>query len=164
MMAFILGIRTPVRITSIPARIERTTGGRPRRLSRDRAACRPLIRLRCQRSTVSARTSNRIRRNASGLSRCSSAADNARSGGEPDLHPAQLAFQNRDLMPQDEDLHVLVPIAHRKKTQYRKRVHRCQVGQSQQHDRPSCPDNHLAVTIPAYIKATKPNVRRRQKP
>jgi len=27
-----------------------------------------------------------------------------------------LAFQDRDLMPQDEDLHVLVPIAHRKKS------------------------------------------------
>jgi hypothetical protein len=61
--------------------MERTVGGRPGRLGFDRAACRSLIRSRCQRSTVSGRTSNRIRRNISGLNRCSSAASKARSGG-----------------------------------------------------------------------------------
>jgi hypothetical protein len=38
-----------------------------------------------------------------------------------------LAFRNRDLMPQDEDLGVLVPIAHRKKTQDRERVRHRQI-------------------------------------
>ena len=65
---------------STRTRTERTVDGRPRRLGRDRAACRFLIRSRCQRSTVSGRTSSRIRRNVSGLSRCSSAASKARSG------------------------------------------------------------------------------------
>jgi hypothetical protein len=40
----------------------------------------------------------------------------------PDLLPSQLAFQNRDLMPQGEDFHVLVTIAHRKESQGRERV------------------------------------------
>jgi hypothetical protein len=53
---------------------------RPRRLGRDRAACGCLIRSRCQRSTVSGRTSSRIRCSVSGLIRCSSAASSARSG------------------------------------------------------------------------------------
>jgi hypothetical protein len=62
-------------------RMERTVGGRPGRFGLDRAACCPLIRSRCQRSTVSGRTSNRTWRNASGLDRCSSAANKARSAG-----------------------------------------------------------------------------------
>ncbi len=66
---------------STRVRMERTVGGRPGRLGLDRAACRPLARSRCQRSAVSGRTSNRIRRSVSGLKRCSSAASKARSGG-----------------------------------------------------------------------------------
>jgi hypothetical protein len=54
---------------------------RPGRLGLGRTACRRPIRSRCQRSTVAGRTSNRIRRNASGLSRCDSAANKARSDG-----------------------------------------------------------------------------------
>jgi transposase len=130
--------------------MERTVGGRPRRSGRDRAACRCLIRSRCQRSTVSGRTSSRIRRSVSGLSRCSSAASSARSGrGEPDLPLAQLAFQNRDLMPQSEDLDGFGPIAHRKKTQDREGVRHRQVGQSQQHSLSSFRDDHPAVAVPA---------------
>ena len=52
-------------------------------------------------------------------------------------------------MPQGEDLHVLVPIAYRKKTHDREHVRRRQIGQSQQHSRSSCRDDHLDVTIPA---------------
>jgi hypothetical protein len=43
---------------STKRRIERTVRGRPGRLGRDRTACRLTIRLRCQRSTVSGRTSS----------------------------------------------------------------------------------------------------------
>ena len=44
------------------ARMERTVRGRPRRWGRDRAAWRRASKSRCQRSTVSGRTSSRIRR------------------------------------------------------------------------------------------------------
>jgi len=43
-------------------RTERTVGGRPRRFGFEMFACRALITLRCQRSTVSGRTSSRSRR------------------------------------------------------------------------------------------------------
>jgi hypothetical protein len=46
-----------------------------------------------------------------------------------------LTFQNRNL------------IAHRKKTQDRERIRHRQIGQSQQHSRSSCRDEHLAVAI-----------------
>jgi hypothetical protein len=64
---------------STRARIERTVRGRPGRLGRDRAACRLAIRSRCQRSTVSGRTSNRSLRSVCRGSRYSSAANKARS-------------------------------------------------------------------------------------
>jgi hypothetical protein len=60
-------------------------------------------------------------------------------------------------MPQGEDLGVLVPIAHRKKTQDRERIRHRQVDQSQQHSWSSCRDDQLAVATPHYINATKPN-------
>ncbi|WP_406071117.1 transposase [Micromonospora sp. NBC_01638] len=41
-------------------------------------------------------------------------------------------------MAQRQDLHVLVSIAHRQQTQHGERVRHTQVGQSQQHGRPSC--------------------------
>ena len=75
---------------------------------------------------------------------------------EPDPPLAQLAFQNRNLMPQGEDLGVLVPIARRKKTQDRERVRHRQVGQSQQHSRSSCRDDHLAMIIPALYQGDEP--------
>jgi hypothetical protein len=133
--------------------MERTVGGRPGRLVLDQAACRPLIRSRCQRSTGSGRTSNRIRRSACGLKWCSSAASKARSGRANRTFPfAQLAFQYRDLVAQDQDLGVLVLIAHRNKTHDRERVRHSQVGQSQQHSRSSCRDDHLAVAIPVLYQ------------
>ena len=72
--------------------------------------------------------------------------------GESDLPFAQLAFQYRDLVAQDQGLGVLVPIAHRNKTQDRERVRHSQVGQSQQHSRSSCRDDHLAVAIPVLYR------------
>ncbi len=63
--------------------------------------------------------------------------------GEPHLLPTQLTFQHGDMMPQRQDFDVLVPIAHRKKTQHRERVRHRQVRQSQQHSRPSCRGGHL---------------------
>ncbi|ADI04313.1 hypothetical protein SBI_01192 [Streptomyces bingchenggensis BCW-1] len=62
-------------------RIERTVGGRPGCLGRQEAAWRRATRLRCQRSTVSGRTSSRDPRRTGGGSRCRSAARNARSLG-----------------------------------------------------------------------------------
>lgn len=56
------------------------SAARPGRFGLDRAACRRRTRSRCQRNTVSGRTSNRIPRSASGVRRCSNAARNARPG------------------------------------------------------------------------------------
>jgi hypothetical protein len=67
-------------IRSTNTRMERTVRGRPGRFGLDLAACRPAIRSRCQRNTVSGRTSKRNRRNASGLNRCTIAANRTRSG------------------------------------------------------------------------------------
>jgi hypothetical protein len=54
----------------------------------------------------------------SGLNLCISAAQQGPiRSGEPDLPSAHVAFQNRDLVAEDQDLGVLVPIARRKKTQ-----------------------------------------------
>ena len=62
-------------------RIERTVRGRPGRRGRDRWACRRATRSRCQRSTVSGRTTKCSPSSTSLGSRCSSAANNARSPG-----------------------------------------------------------------------------------
>lgn len=59
----------------------RTVGGRPRRFGLDACACRCFIRLRCQRSIVSGRTTRRSRRKTDRGSGCNSAARNARSAG-----------------------------------------------------------------------------------
>jgi hypothetical protein len=110
--------------------MERTVRGRPVRLGLDRAACRFLIRSRRQQNPV--------------------------RGPEAHHLPAQLALQHRDLMAQDQDLGVLVPIACEKETQDRERVHHRQIGQSQQHSRTSCRDDRLSVAIPAPYMAMKP--------
>jgi hypothetical protein len=75
---------------------------------------------------------------------------------EPDLPFAQLAFQYGNLVAQDQDLGVLVPIARGKKTHERERVRHRQVGQSQQHSRSSCRDDRLAAAVPSCTRATKP--------
>jgi hypothetical protein len=76
--------------------------------------------------------------------------------GEPHLPAVQPAFQHRDLMTQNQDLGVLVPVAYRKKTQQRERVRHGQVGQSQQHSRSSCRGDRFAVTVPVLGQTTKP--------
>ena len=48
-------------------------------------------------------------------------------------------------MPQRQDLDVLIPITHRKKTQDSKRVHHRQVRQPQEHNRSSCRSNRFAA-------------------
>jgi hypothetical protein len=77
-------------------------------------------------------------------------------GGEACLLPVQLALQYRDLVAEDQDLGVLVPIARLEKTQDRERVHHHQVGQPQQHSHASCRGDRVAVAVPAPYKATKP--------
>ena len=67
---------------STSRRMERTVRGRPGRLGRDLAAWQRASRSRCQRCTVSGRTSNRNRPSTSRGSRCSRAARNARSARE----------------------------------------------------------------------------------
>jgi hypothetical protein len=57
---------------------------------------------------------------------------------EPHLLGAQLPFQHSELVAQRQDLHILVPIAHRQQTQEGERVRHTKVRQSQQHGRPSC--------------------------
>jgi len=70
---------------SASRRMERTVRGRPGRLGRDPAAWRRASRSRCQRSTVSGRTSNRNRPSTSLGRRCSRAARNAgHPGGTAD--------------------------------------------------------------------------------
>ncbi len=59
-------------------------------------------------------------------------------GEESQSSLAQLAFQHGDLVPQHQDLHVLVSVAHGQQTQQRERVGHSEVGQSKQRDRSSC--------------------------
>jgi hypothetical protein len=60
------------------------------------------------------------------------------AGKEPRTVPAQFAFQDGDLVPQRQDLHFLVPIAHGQQAQQREGVDHAQVGQSKQHSQSSC--------------------------
>jgi hypothetical protein len=75
--------------------------------------------------------------------------------GDAYLLPAQLALQYRDLVAQDQDLGVLVPIVRSNKTQDRERVHHRQVGQPQQHSRTSCRDDRFTVAVPVPDRTTK---------
>lgn len=50
----------------------------------------------------------------------------------------ELAFQDGDLVTQDEDLHVFVPIAHGQQPQRGKGVRDGQIGQAKEHSRSSC--------------------------
>lgn len=70
--------------------------------------------------------------------------------------PTQLALQHGDLVAQHQDLGVFVPIACRKKTHERERVRHRQVGESQQHSRSSCRDDHHDAAVPGCTRATKP--------
>ncbi len=62
--------------------------------------------------------------------------------GEPHPVLAQMTLQHRDLMAQGQDLRVLAPVAPRQQAQQGERVRHGQIGQSQQHDRPSCRGGH----------------------
>jgi hypothetical protein len=57
-----------------------------------------------------------------------------------ELHPvsAELPLQDRDLMPQSQNLCVLVPVPHRQQPQHGERVRDSQISQAQQHERSSC--------------------------
>jgi DNA invertase Pin-like site-specific DNA recombinase len=57
---------------------------------------------------------------------------------------AQLTLQHRDLMPQSQDLHLFVAVAHRQQPQRGEGVRHGQVGKSQQHDRASCRSDRQA--------------------
>jgi hypothetical protein len=57
------------------------------------------------------------------------------AGCEPYSVRAQLPLQDGELMPQRQDLRILVAVAHRQQPQHREGVRHSQVGQSQQHDR-----------------------------
>jgi hypothetical protein len=50
-----------------------------------------------------------------------------------------LALKNQQLMPEHQDLHVLLLLTHRQQAQQGKSVGRGKVGQAQQHERSSCP-------------------------
>jgi hypothetical protein len=75
-----------------------TAGGRPGRLGLDRAACRPAIRSRCQRSTVSGRTSSRSRCSTSGLRPCSTPPRSLGQGRRttPPSHPTGVPARRSD--------------------------------------------------------------------
>jgi hypothetical protein len=55
-------------------------------------------------------------------------------------HPVggKLSLQDGDLMPERQDLHVLVPVPHRQQPQRGERVRDSQIGQAQQHESSSC--------------------------
>ena len=90
---------------------------------------------RCQRSTVSGRTTKCSPLSTSLGSRCSSAASDARSPGVNRTLSGPLPLQDRELVTQREDLRVLVPVAHRQQPQQREHVRHTEIGQSQQHGR-----------------------------
>ncbi len=68
--------------------------------------------------------------------------------GEPHPRPGQLALQHGDLMPQHQNLGVLLPIGHREQAEGSEGVRHGQVGQSQQHSHPSSRGNRLAAACP----------------
>jgi len=59
-----------------------------------------------------------------------------RSEVDPPL--AELTFQYSDLMPQGEDIHVFILVAHRQQPQRGEHAQDRQVAHSQQHEPPSC--------------------------
>jgi hypothetical protein len=50
----------------------------------------------------------------------------------------RLALQDRQLVPQHQDLHLLLTIAHRQQPYKGERVRHREIGQAQQHSRSSC--------------------------
>jgi hypothetical protein len=59
------------------------------------------------------------------------------SPGEADLLAALLPFEDRELMPQRQDLGIVAPVAHRQQPQQYEGVGHAEVGQSKQHNGPS---------------------------
>ena len=122
-------------------RTERTVRGRPGCRGRDRRACRRAATWRCQRSTVSGRTTKCSRLSTSLGSWCSSAASNARSPGvNRTLSGPSCRCRTEKLVAQREDLRVFVPAAHRQQPR-REHVRHTKIGQPQQHGRSPCHNN-----------------------
>jgi hypothetical protein len=61
------------------------------------------------------------------------------SAGEPYLLTVQLPLEDRDLVPEGQDLRILGPIAQRQQSQHRKRVRHAEVSKSKQHSQASSP-------------------------
>jgi hypothetical protein len=57
---------------------------------------------------------------------------------EPHPGTAELSLQYADLMPQCQDLDVLLPVSHREQAKQGEGVGQTEIGQSQQHSRSSC--------------------------
>ena len=53
--------------------------------------------------------------------------------GKPHPPVTELAFQDRDLMAQREDLGVLIALAHRQETEGREQIHDGEIDQTDQH-------------------------------
>ena len=60
-------------------------------------------------------------------------------GGKPGPGWTELPLQDRELMTQGQDFSVLVPVAHRQQPKRGECVGHGEIGQTQQHNRPSCP-------------------------
>jgi hypothetical protein len=63
---------------------------------------------------------------------------------------AQLSYQDRYLVTQRQDLHLLVPVAHLKQPMQRERVRHTEIGQSKQHSRLSCRCRQDLAEQPAH--------------
>ena len=73
---------------------------------------------------------------------------------EPDPLATELTVQHRQLMPQGEDLRVLVTVTARQQPQQRERVRDTQVRQSQQHEAASS-RSHRRRSVGATLDQTK---------
>jgi hypothetical protein len=117
--------------------MERTVGGRPGRLGRQARVT--LI------HQVAVPAQDGVRSHQQPQSAQHLAGQRREQGGEEgpvpgrELHPisAELPFQNGDLMPQSQNLCVLVPVPHRQQSQRGERVRDSQISQAQQHERSS---------------------------
>jgi hypothetical protein len=105
---------------AVLVRIDRRVRGRPGCRGRDTAAWRRATRSRCQRRTVSGRTSSRRLCSAGFGSRCRSAASHARSAGSSRTRCSpSWRCSTASLVAQGQDLRVLPPVAARQKPQHR---------------------------------------------
>ena len=123
---------------STRTRIERTVRGRPGCRGRDRWARRRATASRCQRSTVSGRTTRCSRLSTCLGSRCSSAASNARSPVVNRTLSGPSCRCRSESWWRSARISASVPVAHRQQPQQREHVRHTKVGQSQQHGPSPC--------------------------